>query len=172
MSTGFRSLQRPIVRLGLETGRERDALAIARALGVLTYRSAVEFNTRFAGPPQVEDGVARFPIDGYLEHQGRRFAATFPTRGFLALSQSCDLHHVDPALVRASVTLIAVEEDTLVPPDQMRALAAALGARATLVVLRSQFGHDAFLIDPAIAEAVAEALGGDEGTSEALGTRH
>ena len=74
MSTGIRSVQRQVVRLGLETGRERDALAIARALGVTTYRSAVEFNVRFAGPPELEHGRARFPIDGYLEHQGRRFA--------------------------------------------------------------------------------------------------
>jgi homoserine O-acetyltransferase len=161
MSTGLRSVQRRIVRLGMDTGRERDALAIARALGVTTYRSAVEFNVRFAGPPEVERGIARFPIDGYLEHMGRRFAESFPVRGFLALSQSCDLHRVDPAEVRAPVTLVAVEEDTLVPPGQMRDLAAALGARATLVMLSSRFGHDAFLIDPAVADAVAEALAAD-----------
>jgi homoserine O-acetyltransferase len=163
MSTGIRSIQRQIVRLGLETGREREALALARALGVTTYRSAAEFNERFAGPPVVEGGQARFVIESYLEYQGRRFAGSFPVRGFLALSQSCDLHRVDPAAVRAPVTLVAVEEDTLVPPAQVRELAAALGERATLVLLRSRFAHDAFLIDPVVAEAVAAALAADRG---------
>ena len=163
MTTGLRSIQRRIVRLGLETGRERDALALARALGVTTYRSAVEFNVRFAGPPQVERGLARFPIESYLEHLGRRFSEAFPARGFLALSQSCDLHRVDAADIGAPVTLVGVEEDTLVPPGQVRELAAALGERATLVMLHSKYGHDAFLADPAIGDEVARALAATAG---------
>lgn len=159
MSTGIRTIQRKIVRLGVETGREKDALALARALGITTYRSAVEFNERFAGPGQVTGGRARFPIESYLEHQGRKFAESFPVGGFLELSQSCDLHRVAPADVRVPVTLIAVEEDTLVPPSQMRALAGALGERAEFVLVHSVYGHDAFLTDPVVAEAVRAALG-------------
>jgi homoserine O-acetyltransferase len=169
MSTGIRSIQRRIVRLGVETGRERDALAIARALGMTTYRSAVEFNERFAGPGQVTGGKARFPIESYLEHQGKRFAESFPVRGFLELSQSCDLHRVDPAALRVPTTLVAVEEDTLVPPSQMRTLAAALGELAEFVLVHSVYGHDAFLTDPVVADAVRAALERMESGRAALG---
>jgi homoserine O-acetyltransferase len=158
MSTALRSIQRQIVQLGLETGRVAQGLTIARALGMTTDRSAVEFDERFAAPPVVENGRARFVIESYLEYQGRKFSESFPPEGFLALSQSLDLHRVDPADVRAPVTLIGVEEDTLVPPGQLRALAAALGARADLVMLRSRYGHDAFLKDPAVAAAAARAI--------------
>ena len=158
MSTALRSLQRQIVQFGIETGHVARGLTIARALGMTTYRSAIEFNERFAGPPMVEDGRARFIVESYLDYHGRKFADNLPPEGFLALSQSLDLHRVAPAEVTVPVTLVGVEEDTLVPPAQLHALAAALGDRGTLVMLHSIYGHDAFLKDQAVAEAAARAL--------------
>jgi homoserine O-acetyltransferase len=50
MTTALRSIQRRIVQLGLDTGTGREALAIARGLAMTTYRTAEEFEERFADP--------------------------------------------------------------------------------------------------------------------------
>jgi homoserine O-acetyltransferase len=175
MATALRALQRQIVRLGLEAGLPREALAIARGIAMTTYRSAAEFAQRFRGDPEWVGGAgsggpaephlgalrrARFPVEGYLDHHGRTFALTFPAEGFLRLSESIDLHRVDPATVRVPVTLVAVDTDTLVPLEQMRALREALPGPAELIELHSIYGHDAFLKETAaFARVLRRALG-------------
>lgn len=145
MATAVRAVQRKIVRLGLDTGRAHDAMAIARQLAMTTYRTQTEFAERFAGGPETVDGRLRFPVEGYLEHHGRRFADAFDPQGFLHLSESLDLHRVDPADLTVETTLIAILEDTLVPPWQMDELARRTSGTARVVELHSPYGHDAFL---------------------------
>jgi homoserine O-acetyltransferase/O-succinyltransferase len=160
-ATALRVIQRDIVRLGLRTGAATDALALARALAVTTYRTADEFAARFAAPVPPAGAAARFPVADYLDHQGRTFAASFAPEGFLCLSESIDLHAVDPAAVRVRTTLVAFEGDTLVPPAQVRSLAEALDD-AMLHVIPSRFGHDAFLKETAaLAPIVSRALAAD-----------
>ena len=145
MATAVRAVQRKIVRLGLDTGRAHEAMALARELAMTTYRTQTEFAERFRGEPETIGGRPHFPVELYLEHQGRRFADAFDPHGFLQLSESLDLHHVEPADVRAPATLVAILEDTLVPPWQMQALAERMGGEARVVELHSPYGHDAFL---------------------------
>ena len=100
LTTGLRAIQRRIVALGMQSGRASEALAIARALGMTTYRSAAEFADRFAPvePEPGEHGVT-FAVERYLMDHGERFAQRFDPRRFCALSLSCDLHRVDPAAI-------------------------------------------------------------------------
>ncbi|MGH7505937.1 MAG: homoserine O-succinyltransferase MetX [Longimicrobiales bacterium] len=144
-ATAWRSIQRRIVRLGQHTGTAPAALALARALAVTTYRTAAEFEARFDGPPTIRNGTPRFPVEAYLEHHGRRFVEAFAPESFLRLSESLDLHDVDPTAVRAATTLIAFEDDALVPPAQIRLLARALGGPARVHEVPTIYGHDAFL---------------------------
>jgi homoserine O-acetyltransferase len=166
MSTGIRSLQRRIVELGLEHGCGGEALGIARGIAMTTYRTAREFGKRFdngptmlpiadcgwrtngLGTPPGPDEVS-FEVERYLANRGARFAATVPPERFLALSLSMDLHRVDPAGVCTPATLVAAVGDTLVPGEQMRALAKRLAVPGQLVHLPTIFGHDAFLKEPA-----------------------
>lgn len=145
MATALRALQRRIALFGEETGRPADGLVLARALAMTTYRSQEEFRQRFSGPPRSDDGGLRFPVEDYLEHQGRKFAERFRSDHFLYLCQSLDLHHVEPEEIRVPVTLLSVEEDTLVPPWQMRELRDRLAGEVELVSFSSLYGHDAFL---------------------------
>ena len=46
-----RVVQRRIVQDAVAHGRDRDGLALARALAMTTYRSQEEFQARFAGGP-------------------------------------------------------------------------------------------------------------------------
>ncbi len=165
MATAVRSVQRGIVRLGLASGRADEGLALARALAMTTYRTAEEMTSRFDPAPLPAEGRARFPVEAYLEHCGRRYVESFTPERFLALSESIDLHRVDPAAVRVPATLVAVEGDAVAPAWQLRDLASRLGAPAALHVIESIYGHDAFLKETdAVATLLTLALGREQPT--------
>ncbi len=159
LATALRILQRRIVELGIATGKSRDALVIARGLAMTSYASADEFSHRFAGSDDDEASDKCDEIDAFLADSGETFAMGCSPERFLALSQSLDLHEVKPEDVRVPTTLIAVQEDTLVPLSQMRELAARIGAPCSLVEISSRHGHDTFLNAPSLlAPFVAQSL--------------
>ena len=145
LASAQRAVQRGIVRLGIANGCTDEALSLARQLALTTYRSAAEFGHRFAGGAEYRDGRFRLPVEGWLEHQGRQFVARFDARRYLALSESIDLHDVDPARVRVPATLIGFASDRLVPLADLCELQQRLGASATLDVIETPYGHDGFL---------------------------
>lgn len=154
MATALRSLQRQIVLFGQKRGDPEGALVLARSLGMTTYRSAEEFRRRFSMEPKHEGGHYRFPVEDYLEHQGRKFASRYRAEHFLYLCQSLDLHDVPPATIQAPTTILAVKEDELVPLWQMRELHRGMEGRSELVEINSLTGHDAFLTEGELVEPV------------------
>jgi homoserine O-acetyltransferase len=164
MATALRCIQRQIVRLGIDSGREREALAIARQLAMTTYRTAGELSQRFAAEPELTPNGPEFPVARWLARAGERFADTFSADTFLALSESIDLHTVTPERVEVPITLVAVEHDTLVPLQLMRELRDRLPHAADWYVLESIYGHDAFLKEvDAVAAILRRALGRESG---------
>jgi homoserine O-acetyltransferase len=163
MSTALRSIQRRTVELGLETGRVRESLTLARALAMTTYRSAREFAARFdSRPVSRTDNDAEFEVESYLTHHGARFAASWRAERFLALSLSGDLHRVDPGNITTPGVFVAAEGDAIVPREQIAALAAGVRGPSTLLDLPSDNGHDAFLTEPdTLGAIVAAALQAD-----------
>lgn len=149
MSTALRVAQRRVVELGLDTGRAADAMALGRAIAMTTYRTASEFAERFDVAPVYTDGDIEFEVERYLRRAGEKFADRMRPERFLALSLSADLHRVEPARITVPATVIAAHGDTLVPPSQSRALARRLPALRAFHLLRTRFGHDAFLTEPA-----------------------
>jgi homoserine O-acetyltransferase len=159
IATAVRILQRRIVELGISTGRSYEALVIARGLAMTTYSSAEEFSNRFGRADDDEPRDTCQEVGDFLIQSGKKFAGTCTPERFLALSQSLDLHSVRPEDIRVPATLIAVEEDALVPVTQVRELAARLAAPCRLVEIRSRHGHDTFLHAPnLIAPFVARSL--------------
>jgi homoserine O-acetyltransferase/O-succinyltransferase len=161
LSTAWRSVQRQIVREALARGDGAAGLKLARALAMATYRSQVEFATRFGGPAVRDAERFRFPVEGYLFARGDDYVQKYRAESFLALSESIDLHHVDPRQVRTPATLISVREDQLVPFSDMQALAARLAGSTRFVEVNSIYGHDAFLkenavLNPILNNALAE----------------
>jgi homoserine O-acetyltransferase len=144
MATAWRSVQRAIVRFGLQTGEPAQGMQIARALAMSTYRSPEEFSARFRGPPRINDAQVSFPVEDYLYARGRDYAARYLPESYLCLSESIDLHQVDASAIPVPAEVVAVREDQLVPLADMRALAARLPA-AQLHEVSSVYGHDAFL---------------------------
>jgi homoserine O-acetyltransferase len=145
MATGLRGLQRRIVELAAEAGRESEGLALARQLAMTTYRTPEEFEKRFVSVPIWEEGSPHFAVDKYLKVQGERFVRRFDARAFAVLSQSLDLHDVDPALIRVPTTVVSVDSDSLVPPWLVAEMARRLPGTGRTIRIASNFGHDAFL---------------------------
>ena len=154
MATAKRLIQREIIRLGVDAGDEQRGLALARALALTTYRPGMLFAERFDHdcPQRVLDR-----LDSYFDRQGRRLIGRFDAERYLCLSESLDLHDVDPAAVTCPVHLVAVSSDELVPVDQLQALDHAL-PNSSLRVIHSDFGHDAFLKEPAFFNSLIRSV--------------
>jgi homoserine O-acetyltransferase len=144
MATAWRSVQRNMARLGLAAGCPTQALELARALAMSTYRSPEEFAARFRKPPRMEGGRPVFAVEEYLQARGRDYAARNRPEAFICLSESIDLHQVDASRIPVRTEVVAVREDQLVPIADMRALTARL-PDARLHEVSSLLGHDAFL---------------------------
>ncbi|HEY2624840.1 homoserine O-succinyltransferase MetX [Dyella sp. Tek66A03] len=161
LATAQRSVQRGIVRLGQDCGQPEQALALARQLAMTTYRGSDEFARRFSAAPEFRDGRFHFPVEDYLEHAGRRFVERFDVERFLALSESIDLHDVPPEQIAAPATLIGFPSDRLVPLADLCELQRRLLGPATLEVVESPYGHDAFLKETdRLAPLLRDALAG------------
>jgi homoserine O-acetyltransferase/O-succinyltransferase len=157
MATAWRCVQRNMARLGLTAGCPTQALELARALAMTTYRSPEEFAARFRKPPRMEGGRPVFAVEDYLHARGRDYAARNLPESFICLSESIDLHDVDAARIAVRTEVVAVREDQLVPIADMRALSARL-PDAGLHEFSSLLGHDAFLKEADPLRAVLSLL--------------
>ena len=163
LATAVRGVQRDVVRLGAAAGREGEAVALARALAMTTYRSEAELDARFDHRARNGSDPARFPVEDYLHARGRAFAERFDADAFVRLSESIDLHDVAPERIEVPTTLVSVDSDVLAPPR----LVDELERRAPGVVrhhrLSSPYGHDAFLKEHgAVSDILNGALAGAE----------
>ena len=182
-SIAIRSLQREAIRLDpawnhghYDDARSPEAsypeagMRMARKLGVITYRSALEWDGRFgrvrldSDRRDDEDPFGlEFEVESYLEGHARRFVRRFDPNCYLYLSRSMDwfdLAEYAPdgrdvmaglAKIRVDKVLaIGVATDILFPLQQQQQIADGLragGAEAAFLPLPSPQGHDAFLVD-------------------------
>ncbi len=150
-------------------------MRLARKLGMITYRSAREWDQRF-GRERATDEVPNhgpfridFEVESYLEAHANKFIGAFDANCYLYLSRAMDLFdaadhggslagglsrvQLDRALV------IGVETDFLFPIHQQQELAECMKAvvpEMSFQILPSIQGHDSFLVDmdrfrPAVA---------------------
>lgn len=147
-SVALRHLQREIVRLGARLGDRDAGLDLARRVAMTTYRSEREFAERCLAAPEFRDGRFRFAGEDWLAAAGSRFAQRFEAARFLDLSESIDLHALAPESVRVPTTLVGITSDRVVPLADLCELQRRCGAPATLHVIDSLHGHDAFLKEP------------------------
>jgi homoserine O-acetyltransferase len=159
IATALRHLQRRVVALGSEVGREHDGLVIARGIAMTSYLTPQYFEERLAGVDRSDPHVVEERIGSYLKKHGEAFAEKWTSEAYNALSLSLDLHKIRPEDVTAPATVIAITSDRLVPIAQSRELALRLGGPSQLIELDSILGHDAFLGDHArVAPFINELL--------------
>jgi len=174
-SIAIRSLQREAIRLDPawdhgnydEAHYPENGMRMARKLGVVTYRSAMEWDGRF-GRVRLDSEVREddpfgleFEVERYLEGHARRFVHQFDPNSYLYLSRSMDWFDLAEfaggdviaglARIRVAKSLsIGVHTDILFPLQQQQEIADGLragGADSEFVALPSPQGHDAFLVD-------------------------
>jgi len=139
-----RALQRQAVELGERLGSPEEGVALARKLAILTYRSPQEFAARFATPTVIEDGRARASSETYLDHMGEKHSARMCAVAYRRLSESIDMHRIDPRTIPVPATFVAADTDQLVPAADSDELARAV-PNGRFITIQSLFGHDAFL---------------------------
>lgn len=150
-------------------------LALARRMAMLNYRTASELNQRFARSWQSDldplGGDGRFAVESYLDFHGNKFTRRFDANSYIVLTEAMNSHDiargrggVAPALaqVRARSLVLGIDSDRYFPLNGQAEIAAGLPASIhgpSPVVVASEYGHDAFLIeDDAIAAAIRELL--------------
>lgn len=140
-----------------------DGLAAARAIAMITYRSSIEFEQRFARRQTRVPG--RFDIDHYLRRHGEKLVARFDARSYVALMHAIDSHDVGNASVAGwstrekvrEVIGVGIDTDILYHPAEVRGWVEAYargGANARYAEVETPHGHDAFLIEQGQANRI------------------
>ena len=146
----LRHIQREIIALGADSPA---ALALARSLAVLCYRTTEGVEQRFAHDD------ARGGVVGWVAHHGERFTRRFDPAAYRCLGRSLDAHCIDPGAIKTPTTVFAVTEDLTVPLSLLHDYVACAGGPCALVEISSAHGHDAFLKEAgAVAAVLAAAL--------------
>lgn len=135
-------------------------LGVARQIAHTTYRSALELDVRFGRsaqhPEEPLGGGGRYAVQSYLDHHAGKLARRFDANSYLVLTESILSHDVgrgrggvEAALagVSARALVVAVDTDRLYLPSQSEQMAAALPGADGVHLVRSDFGHDGFLIE-------------------------
>ena len=80
---------------------------------------------------RVINGRVRVAAEDYLDAAGAQYVARTPVTAYLRLSESIDLHRVDPTAILPPTVVVAVEGDRLVPLADLVGLV-ELGPRGSL----------------------------------------
>ncbi|MBE2895545.1 homoserine O-acetyltransferase [Pasteurellaceae bacterium HPA106] len=144
-----------------DTTPPHQGLAVARMLGMLTYRTPRQLNKAFGRAKKQEPRYFgdTFQVESYLSYQGQKFLERFDANSYLHLTRALD--NFDPAdgfdslqtalsRIQAHYTLVAVASDQLFTLSDMhtsRDQLQASGVNLDYYELNSDFGHDAFLVE-------------------------
>ncbi|TCP54733.1 homoserine O-acetyltransferase [Tumebacillus sp. BK434] len=166
LAIAYNHVMREAILIGGPAG-----FALARKIGMITYRSFDLFEARFGREvkhPQAPLGETVFQIESYLEHMGQKLLGRFDASSYLCLLQAMNLHDIGrgrggeiEALKRieADVLWVGIDTDHLYPPQEQRSWArrlARLGKNVTYRELYSEYGHDAFLVEGEQLSALIE----------------
>jgi len=139
-------------------------LAVARMIGHITYLSEKSMREKFGRRLQERekygyDFATEFEVESYLKYHGNRFTSRFDANSFLYITKAID--YFDMSLgrgdlaqaftdVKAKFLVLSYSSDWLYPPEQSEELVRALlrnGIDASYVEIKSDYGHDAFLLE-------------------------
>lgn len=104
------------------------------------------------------DRSSHFQVESYLNHQGDTFTKRFDANSYLYITKAVDFFDLSKngslidgfSVVTAKYLVISITSDWLYPPYQSQEIVSALtanGVDAKYEEIRSQYGHDAFLLE-------------------------
>jgi homoserine O-acetyltransferase len=141
-----------------------DGLALARAVGHISFLSDASMHLKFGRRFSVRDGMfdlfGKFEVERYLDYNGGNFVGLFDTNSFIYLAKALDLYDVawtfdslQEALsyLRCPSLWFAFSSDWLYPPNQTEEVVEELEKQKKPVeyhLIESAYGHDSFLVEP------------------------
>jgi homoserine O-acetyltransferase len=150
----------------LDEGKSpRKGLAVARMAAHITYLSDDALHTRFGRNLQDREKItfgfdADFQVESYLRHQGLSFVDRFDANSYLYITRAMDYFDLaaDHGGVLANAfrgtntrfCLVSFTSDWLFPTEESREIVHALNAvaaKVSFVELRTNNGHDSFLLN-------------------------
>jgi homoserine O-acetyltransferase len=149
----------------IEGTNPRRGLAVARMGAHITYLSDAALHRKFGRKFQDRTNPtfsfdADFEVESYLRHQGISFVERFDANSYLYLTRAMDYFDIaadhDDVLSNAfkdspvRFCVISFTSDWLFPTVDSRAIVHALnaaGARVSFAEIKTDKGHDAFLLD-------------------------
>jgi homoserine O-acetyltransferase/O-succinyltransferase len=149
----------------LHDTKPSKGLAVARMAAHITYVSEMALQRKFGRALQNREALSfqfapDFQIESYLHHQGASFVDRFDANSYLYITRAMDYFDLAEEhggqlsdvfrLNSARFCIIAFTSDWLFPPVENKRIAHALNAVAaqvSFVEIKSDKGHDAFLLD-------------------------
>jgi homoserine O-acetyltransferase len=138
-------------------------LSLARRMALLNYRSPTELNDRFERSWQSSvsplGAEGKFAVESYLDFHGNKFTRRFDANSYVLLAQAMNSHDIGRdrggvaaalARVTAKNVVLGIDSDRLFPVADQIAIASGVSSNidgGTAIVIRSEFGHDGFLIE-------------------------
>lgn len=146
-------------------------LGIARSIAMISYRSAIEYASRFKRERAREDAPFDpenlFQVESYLRYQGQKLVERFDAATYLYITRAMDQHDISRGRgpyeeVLASIEIPAlcagISSDVLYPVHEQEELSRHL-PRSRYFEIESIHGHDAFLIEwDQVTRAIREFL--------------
>ncbi len=149
----------------IEGTNPAKGLAVARMAAHITYLSETALHRKFGRNLQDRETVtygfdADFQIESYLRHQGSTFVDRFDANSYLYLTRAMDYFDLADDYggvlanafrgTKARFCVVSFTSDWLFPTSDSRQTVHALNAVAanvSFVEIRTDKGHDAFLLD-------------------------
>lgn len=137
-------------------------LSVARMIGHITYMSDDSMNQKFGrrarGRKDPFKFSAEFEVEGYLHYRGYNFIKRFDPNSYLYITKAIDTFSVNNGTpfhraIRGTgcrFLVVAFSSDWLYPPHQSQQIVRACkqaGVDTTYCELKSNYGHDAFLVE-------------------------
>lgn len=140
----------------------QKGLSVARMIGHITYMSDTSMSEKFGR--RTKDGIKsfkfgpRFEVENYLHYRGYDFVTRFDPNSYLYITRAADYFSMagyKPTSqflqgIKTRLLVIAFSGDWLYPPYQSQnivKICRASGIDAKCHILKSHYGHDAFLVE-------------------------
>jgi len=139
-------------------------LGLARKFAHLTYRSEAELESRFGR--NIQNGSEdKFEVESYLAHHANKLARRFDANSYIVLTDAMSTFDIGRnrggiakalSVIKASFYIAGVDTDRLYPIRQQHELAHLVPTTHSLEVIKSEYGHDGFLLEFEQTSAVVE----------------
>lgn len=157
--TAFNESQRLALLADPTFAEQRDSnggkkgLETARSIALLSYRSYEGYGISQKEPDR--DFLFAKRAGSYQQYQGEKLSARFDAYSYFTLTKSIDSHNIGRgrggvvnalSKIKAHTLVIGIDSDVLFPIEEQRFMADNI-PNATLMEIKSLFGHDGFLLE-------------------------